>query len=568
MSNKEVLLDRNNWDYIANTAFANAIARDTIKIEELRERGMSESRLEEIQIPSIKIRGCTDSLADNYNSQATIDDGTCEYGGGGGDKPQVEIHFEIDEVNSIISAKAITKYVQLPLKNERWTNEKGESVDNRSLVGEIIKVEITDYVGDNCSDTQPIPVLTPIAPLTIENIRTTDQIDQILGSVSFDVSGGTSPYEVVLYDNDEKEINTSTFTLGQVQISDLENNLYKVVVNDNKDSSAISTFEIQKEVSEESFEEYIKEKVLPGKISDEEVMKELEITQEDLENIKTQYRENTPSQWDDLPPRRIPAKTDHWLLGVAGSGKTAMLASLIYHLRKRTLGEDISKNRRGIKYKNYLRRCMYNRCMPVPTPTGEKSFAFMPFDLRDKNEDSEVLKINLIELAGEHVKKLLEEGGGHLQNHGWVSSPNEKVVTLVIDHDAGSEQEQILIQCINLFDQRKALDHVINLVLIITKVDTLDIFKDSSYEEMVKISETILEDQFPILNTTLKLTIDKINRRNKGWFRSAPPIEFKVMPMTVATKLIRNTYIKERDEHYISKYSDYIERNVNRETIK
>ena len=179
-------------------------------------------------------------------------------------------------------------------------------------------------------------------------------------------------------------------------------------------------------------------------------------------------------------------------------------------------------------------------------------------------------RIHLIELAGEHVRKLLQETN-ELQRLDWVRSSNEKVISLIIEHDAGHEQEQILIQCLKLFQQRNALAKTLKIALVFTKVDTLKEFQDgASYDEMEIVAKRILSERFPVLENTIEGTIEQINNRQKGFlrFKSGLDIEFKVLPLTVATKLVKNSFIKTWDPEYIERYASFIESGLKTTDLK
>ena len=167
------------------------------------------------------------------------------------------------------------------------------------------------------------------------------------------------------------------------------------------------------------------------------------------------------------------------------------------------------------------------------------------------------------------VGSVLQENN-ELQRLDWVKSSNEKVISLIIEHDAGHEQEQILIQCLKLFQERKALDKTLKIALVFTKIDKLQEFKDgASYDEMKLVANRILSERFPVLKNTILGTIEQINARNrKGWFKSGINIEFEVLPLTVATQLVKNSFIKSWDPEYITKYASFIESGLNATKLK
>ncbi|MBM72241.1 MAG: hypothetical protein CL847_05615 [Crocinitomicaceae bacterium] len=554
---KEDFLNSYLWDAIDNSAFNAAIKQEIISFEDLTSAGMKQLRIE-----AIKNAGIQEEIKPTTPVESSPPPKV----------PKVEIL--LSEQNGAISASFQMTNVEEPLRSITWTDEDDNVILEEHL-GDIksnsIKVVIVDYNNQRCSDKKLVPQIEIVAPIEISDIVTTSKKDNNLGSVSFNVFGGKSPYVIKVNDASNIIIHDAISNENHVQFSQLVAGDYTLhVTGSSSQEEIVAKFEILEENKEESFEQYIKDKVISGVISHDKVCKDLDITESELEMILYQYQKNIPVPWDDtIPdmPHGVGSYTDHWLLGVAGSGKTALLSSLIHHLRDRLLGDDIHNQRRGTNYKNYLLESKNKQCMPIPTPTN--SFAYLPFNLKAKRFKNKMKRIHLIELAGEHVRKLLQETN-ELQRLDWIRSSNEKVISLVIEHDAGHEQEQILIQCLKLFQQRKALDKTLKIALVFTKVDTLQEFQDgASYDEMELVARRILSERFPVLKNTIEGTIDQINNSNrKGWFKSGLDIEFKVLPLTVATNLVKNSFIKSWDPEYIERYASFIESGLKAKDLK
>lgn len=557
--NREDFLNPYNWENIDDSAFYKAISMAIITYEDLSAAGMKQQRVE-------SIKGVNEKIVDpqppdlDTSLEETLD------------SPVVEIVFS--EQDAVISASCKMSNVVEPIRSTTWSDENDKVILQEHL-GEInsesIKVEIIDYNNQRCSDEKLVPKVEVVDPIEVSEIITTSQTENKLGTVSFQVSGGNQPYFITLTDSSDKIVNEISSDENQVAFSQLLAGNYKIQLTGTNSQEEVSkSFVIIEEKREESFEQYIKDKVISGVIPKGKVLKDLDITKDELEMILYQYQKNIPVPWDDtIPdmPHGVGSYTDHWLLGVAGSGKTALLSALIHHLRDRLLGDDIHNQRRGTNYKNYLLESKNQQCMPIPTPTN--SFAYLPFNLKAKRLKNKMKRIHLIELAGEHVRKLLQENN-ELTKLDWVKSSNEKVISLIIEHDAGHEQEQILIQCLKMFQRRKALDKTLKIALVFTKVDKLKEFQDGAdYDKMVLITERILSERFPVLKNTILGTIEEINDRNtRGWFKSGLSIEFKVLPLTVATKLVKNSFIQEWNPEYIEHYASFIESGLKAKKLK
>ena len=555
---KEDFLNSYLWDAIDNSAFNAAIKQEIISFEDLTSAGMQQLRIEAIKNAGVQEVITPPQVEPSPTPSPKV--------------PKVEIL--LSEQDGAISASFQMTNVEEPLRSITWTDEEDNVILEEHL-GDIksnsIKVVIVDYNNQRCSDKKLVPQIEIVAPIEVSDIVTTSKKDNNLGSVSFNVFGGKSPYVIKVNDASNMVIHDAVSNENHVQFSQLVAGDYTLhVTGSNSQEEIVAKFEILEENKEESFEQYIKDKVISGVISHDKVCKDLDITESELEMILYQYQKNIPVPWDDtIPdmPHGVGSYTDHWLLGVAGSGKTALLSALIHHLRDRLLGDDIHNQRRGTNYKNYLLESKNKQCMPIPTPTN--SFAYLPFNLKAKRLKNKMKRIHLIELAGEHVRKLLQETN-ELQRLDWIRSSNEKVISLIIEHDAGHEQEQILIQCLKLFQERKALDKTLKIALVFTKVDTLPEFQDgASYDEMELVARRILSERFPVLKNTIEGTIDQINNSNrKGWFKSGLDIEFKVLPLTVATNLVKNSFIKSWDPEYIERYASFIESGLKAKDLK
>ena len=128
------------------------------------------------------IIGCTDSLANNYNSEAVGDDGSCEY--------DCSLSIESSITGGFCSGSTadIIIYVNGGSGNYSysWSNDSGVGIANLNLSEGVYNIVVTD--------NQTGCIITEEFDLTFDQIELSTSIEYIMGScanVSVDVVGGT-----------------------------------------------------------------------------------------------------------------------------------------------------------------------------------------------------------------------------------------------------------------------------------------------------------------------------------------------------------------------------------------
>lgn len=473
--------------------------------------------------PAQAIFGCTDSNAINYNPNATQDDGSCEY-----QAHDFLIQGEVLCENSPLSEVSVHLMVA--------TSNHSCNTNARGVFSQIVPSE---FSGESC---------------TLE--LSADQLEPLTITLLLD---GSAPLV------EEQRLITLNAEMHRIPLPEPPE----------PPSPLCQRFE------NKTFETIIRD-YMEGEEGDGTVLMDcLGLEENELAMAVRQLQENPPILWDNKIPVLQARHTDHWLLGVSASGKSAMLASMIYELRQRLILPPLDDhNRTGIRYRTYLRQCMLNQYMPQDTQTtGQNNkaiFAYMPFSLSllqsgnnkksgfslfPKKKKALRKPINLIEMAGEHVSGLLEQDAA-LEKLDWFKSKNRKILSLVFDASKSDSGSQVtsLVECLNLFHQKRVFDRIDKVFLIITKADLMEdyhIFKQNdnielAYEGFVEAVRARIYEDWPELVNTINEYINQ----------SGQDISFQVVPMSVATELVKGIFIKKKEDIFIKKYVAEMERNL------
>jgi hypothetical protein len=445
--------------------------------------------------------GCMDPKATNYDPDANFDDGSCLYS----PEPEFKIVGVVKDGNTaLVGAKLICKTSSIELTT---SNEEGYYLFEFNSDGEIQNVKVT------CSMHAYEP-----------------------SEVEFSLNGSTTQADFKL-----------------TKISE--------VIPPSR-SSICSKFD------DKSFDVIIKG-AIGGDFTDFVVKQCLGLNADELRKAKNQYQTNPPVIWDGEIPTLPARNTDHWLLGISASGKSAMLAGIIAYYQDRLIMESVKAQSVGVPYKNYLLNSMRNSCMPQDTPSvsvGDKPdaiFAYMPFNLQVPNSGGKIKPISLIEMAGEHVASLSKSDVNPLSKLDWVKSRNEKIMTLVYDVESSyPNQAQDLVECLNLFDGQGAFKRIIKIFLVVTKVDMLEEYGNGqfSYDEIKEKIRQRMEDREKSLINTINHVIDR--NSSKNFWGQRRKIEFEILPMSVATELVKGKFIKQNDDRFMQEYAKRMEKGL------
>ena len=202
----------------------------------------------------------------------------------------------------------------------------------------------------------------------------------------------------------------------------------------------------------------------------------------------------------ELPQLRKNA-TDIYFLGMPGSGKSTMLASLFAYANNKGLIKSVVDNSFGNKYKNQLVLGMVQGHLPNSTPI--EFINFIPVDMRHKGQDSHQ-QLNFIDMAGEKFKQVANSGIDEFKAYkDYLSNDNNKCLIFVMDYFEKNivkctEQDQNLQEVLALLEKFEILKKTDAVYLVLTKAD---LFPD---ENKQKFCETHVEKRYTnLINSCL-----------------------------------------------------------------
>lgn len=290
-------------------------------------------------------------------------------------------------------------------------------------------------------------------------------------------------------------------------------------------------------------------RVVEGSMDRAVAQESLGISAEDWKNIEKHYNQNKIPAWEDIPLLQA-NKTDLWVMGIPGSGKSAMLSAVIGRLDStaQLTGAGFKSGKQGmhkegIKYRNYLINAYkLNMC---PEPTQTEGFNFVSMDMKIDGLPKKYQPVNLIEMAGDKVRDLISTVGSdsasHLVNLDWLDSKNPKIITIVLDvNNDELNQSQDLTIAFEMLQERRVLKRTSKVILLVTKVDLFETFTPECNEELK--NQVIKE-----VRAKFSTFINTIQSADVG------PIE--VVPFSVGEDFVQEKYIKGgRYHNYVDEY--------------
>jgi hypothetical protein len=247
--------------------------------------------------------------------------------------------------------------------------------------------------------------------------------------------------------------------------------------------------------------------------------------------------------WKDLPP--LPAMfTDVYFFGIPASGKSCVLAGMLFKALEAGVLEPLIDNPMGLRYMNELIRCI--EVGYVPPSTSVDTVNYISFKLRGKQDHP----ISVIEMSGEYFNKTYEKGTGQGNSDGiyakqFLKNNNRKTIFFVIDYSADIHATSIsdaatqgakLMYALQLLEQDGTLRRTDSINIILSKSDlmpegvdrktTARMFIDMRYKAFYKLANE-------------KCNKYGINRNNK--------YEARIIPFSLGRFMLGKTFEKNLD---------------------
>lgn len=229
----------------------------------------------------------------------------------------------------------------------------------------------------------------------------------------------------------------------------------------------------------------------------------------------------------ELPPMDI-NRTDLYLIGVAGTGKSTILGSLFKQAVKKGVLIPDTYNIDGSIYQNALISNLNKGVLPKATATN--TYHYVACSLQDS--DLRCHPFNVVDVPGELFKSIYENGEveSFLK---YINNPNKKILAFIIDslaHDSGYsskdqiDQSLIYVNILQMFKQKGVLEEVDAIYLVVNKFDAI---KESRYknneDDDVLLAHDFLHDEFLYLVNNCKSARD--DTKNK--------FKIKVLPFSI-----------------------------------
>lgn len=236
----------------------------------------------------------------------------------------------------------------------------------------------------------------------------------------------------------------------------------------------------------------------------------------------------------ELPPMAAD-RTDIYFVGLPGTGKSTMLAGLLYEAHKDGILLPDTYNNDGSVYQNQIISDLTKGTLPLQTAVG--SFNYIAMSIAD--EDGAKHPFNVVEVPGELYKNLYQNSNVDELMH-YIKNDNKKILIFTIDSNAhdngyvegGLDQSLVYLNILNIFKNHGIIDQVDAIYLVANKFDTI---KASRYlsdnRPDVQLALDFLNDEFKSLINNCKT----IREESKNKFK------IKVLPFSIGQ--VSHTFI-------------------------
>lgn len=172
-------------------------------------------------------------------------------------------------------------------------------------------------------------------------------------------------------------------------------------------------------------------------------------------------------------------RTDIFVLGLAGSGKSVFMSGLLYYAHKNGRLLNHIDNKHGAVYANKLIEAVKRNLVPPSNPA--EYIQYMACDFNDDQEDKHPL--TFVEMSGEIFMNMYFQSDEKINPRfvEYLKFPNNKVIFLAIDYFLhsyqGSQQNSDVIQsfhfdyAMQFFEKNGVLDNTIAVCILVTKWD-------------------------------------------------------------------------------------------------
>jgi hypothetical protein len=251
---------------------------------------------------------------------------------------------------------------------------------------------------------------------------------------------------------------------------------------------------------------------------------------------------DTDFDFSDVPPIRED-RTDIFVFGIAGSGKSSFMAGLMYYMHKNGLLVQHMNNMVGYVYMYSLINTVQLR--ELPKPTAVNYVQYMECDLSDRQGRTHPL--TFIEMSGELFSNLFGKPKSALNpklDEYLFKSTNNKVIFLTIDYNAHLSGSAYVVRqdakfnfILQFLDHEGMMNTVESICILITKWD-------SNIGHDPNAAENLLKDEYLTLYNQCKL------------YESKYSLKFRVFCYSLGRFNATNRY--EYDDSYSKLLYEYL----------
>ena len=225
---------------------------------------------------------------------------------------------------------------------------------------------------------------------------------------------------------------------------------------------------------------------------------------------------------EDLPPMDK-GRTDLFFVGIAGSGKSVMLAGLLQYANKKGIMIPDSYNQEGNKYSAQLTSDLERGILPQATVSGSYNYIAASF----KDDDRVPHPLNIVEVPGENYAKIFENGIQTEEVSGFVNyirNDNRKILVFVLDaleHRNRLEnfystykQGDIYASILNMLKDNKILEKTDAIYIVVNKFDVIKKEKDPTNQvKDITLAGEFVEEEFLNLLENCKTAKEEIHNK-------------------------------------------------------
>lgn len=259
---------------------------------------------------------------------------------------------------------------------------------------------------------------------------------------------------------------------------------------------------------------------------------------------KHQTKQTSPPfrQVTELPAMEE-GRTDLYFIGLAGSGKSTMLAGLLNYGNKQGLLIPDPYNQTGVNYQNKLIQDIGFGILPKATEKG--SYNYIALSIKDEEEIKH--PFNIVDVPGEVFASITDNPKvDDFLNY--INNNNKKILIFVLDSEThnnrfmsdqvGLDQTLVFPNILQILNANNVLEHTDAIYLVVNKFD-----KVSNYDEMSNesgpIADNFVKSEFKNLLTNC---ID-IKKESKNKFK------IKVVPYSIG-KIALNQLVEKFSYSY------------------